>query len=226
MSKHISGLAAIVGAVGVIAIAPIQAEAATVTYSDRNLWQNAAGGGVITETFDNPTGNQDSIAFPSIDVVSLGLPATSGVRNEIFRKRFRAGINNTLGDNRYDSIVWTFGGPVNGFFADFFNVDDGTSLSGNYGPNVDGGTNNSLIDLFAALNGATNDNGRDGGFGLLSDTPFDTVTYAYTGEGDAFFSVDNLAVDVPTPALLPGIIGMGIAAMRKKKSAEAETEEA
>jgi len=36
--------------------------------------------------------------------------------------------------------------------------------------------------------------------------------------------VDNVAYRVPTPALLPGLIGMGIAAFRKRKSEESDLE--
>lgn len=38
--------------------------------------------------------------------------------------------------------------------------------------------------------------------------------------------VDNVAYRVPTPALLPGLIGMGLAAWRKRKGEEAEQAEA
>ena len=37
--------------------------------------------------------------------------------------------------------------------------------------------------------------------------------------------VDNVAYRVPTPALLPGLIGMGVAAFRKRKSEESDVEE-
>ena len=203
-----------------VMIAPMQqAEAATVTYTNRMAWQNAASVDVLLENFDVPnTGNQDVLSFPNVDVISSGLPATANNRNRISGGRFR-GTLNTSNPNRYDSIVWTFGGAgVHGFFADFFSVDNGISITGDYDLVV--GSSDSTIDLRAALGGAS------GGFGLLSDTRFKTIAFNYTGSGNAGFSVDNLAVDVPTPALLPGIIGMGIAAMRKKDEVEVETEEA
>ena len=40
------------------------------------------------------------------------------------------------------------------------------------------------------------------------------------------FSLTADASAVPTPALLPGLVGMGIAALRKRKSAEETVEEA
>jgi len=39
-------------------------------------------------------------------------------------------------------------------------------------------------------------------------------------------NIDNVAYRVPTPALLPGLIGMGLAAWRKRKGEEAEQAEA
>ena len=39
-------------------------------------------------------------------------------------------------------------------------------------------------------------------------------------------NIDNVAYRVPTPALLPGLVGMGLAAWRKRKGEEAEQAEA
>lgn len=44
--------------------------------------------------------------------------------------------------------------------------------------------------------------------------------------GTNTFSGTLVANEVPTPALLPGLVGMGVAALRKRKSEELETEEA
>lgn len=48
------------------------------------------------------------------------------------------------------------------------------------------------------------------------------------GAQQAAFEVDNIAVrnDIPTPALLPGLIGMGVAALRKKRKEAAEQADA
>lgn len=46
------------------------------------------------------------------------------------------------------------------------------------------------------------------------------------GESQFIYAVFDNARAVPTPALLPGLIGMGIAALRKKKQAEEATQEA
>jgi len=46
------------------------------------------------------------------------------------------------------------------------------------------------------------------------------------GTGISTFSGRLEASEVPTPALLPGLVGMGVAALRKRKSEEEETVEA
>lgn len=47
-----------------------------------------------------------------------------------------------------------------------------------------------------------------------------------TGGGNTRDNVDFSIETVPTPALLPGLVGMGVAAFRKRKSEEEETVEA
>ncbi|PZO21126.1 MAG: hypothetical protein DCF25_05630 [Leptolyngbya foveolarum] len=53
------------------------------------------------------------------------------------------------------------------------------------------------VDLVAGLNGSIT-----------------SVVWEKSGNGR--FKIDNIGV-VPTPALLPGLIGMGVAALRKRK---------
>lgn len=47
---------------------------------------------------------------------------------------------------------------------------------------------------------------------------FDRVVISGTG-----VTVDNVAYRVPTPALLPGLVGMGVAALRKRQQEESES---
>ncbi|MEL7005950.1 MAG: PTPA-CTERM sorting domain-containing protein [Bacteroidota bacterium] len=51
---------------------------------------------------------------------------------------------------------------------------------------------------------------------LAADDLIKQVVWSKTGNGR--FEIDNVSV-VPTPALLPGLVGMGIAAFRKRKKA-------
>ncbi|GAB4160461.1 MAG: hypothetical protein Fur0046_39560 [Cyanobacteria bacterium J069] len=64
-------------------------------------------------------------------------------------------------------------------------------------------------------------------FSFVSDSNddfFDQVTFSRT---NGFLSIDNVAYRVvPTPALLPGIIGMGIAALKKRRDGALDEVEA
>lgn len=54
-------------------------------------------------------------------------------------------------------------------------------------------------------------------------------TFKFDSQVDAFTNVTSIKLattPIPTPALLPGLIGMGIAAIRKRKSEEIDVEEA
>lgn len=62
--------------------------------------------------------------------------------------------------------------------------------------------------------------------GFFSSTAIDELFISLTPDsGTISFNIDNINVDaapIPTPALLPGLLGMGIAAMRKRKCEQAE----
>jgi len=64
-------------------------------------------------------------------------------------------------------------------------------------------------------------------FDSLSSVLFSAISSNGSGENDFEFTLDNIYVSevskIPTPALLPGLIGMGAAALRKRKQ-EAEAE--
>jgi len=62
-------------------------------------------------------------------------------------------------------------------------------------------------------------------FGDSNSDLFDTVKLSSTSPA---FEVDNIATRtaIPTPALLPGLIGMGVAAWRKRRGESAEQAEA
>lgn len=59
---------------------------------------------------------------------------------------------------------------------------------------------------------------------LLAGSGEKITSVIWSKSGDGRFEIDNIAV-VPTPALLPGLIGMGVAALRKRKQVD-EAQEA
>lgn len=62
-----------------------------------------------------------------------------------------------------------------------------------------------------------------GDFTQIKDGSF---TFAGTLDGNRFVDIAISAEAVPTPALLPGLLGMSVAALRKRKSKELESAEA
>lgn len=79
-------------------------------------------------------------------------------------------------------------------------------------------------DFFSELGDSSQSHGYINLF--AGDDPFDTVIFASVNNAGRF-EVDNIAYKekVPTPALLPGLLGMGAAALRRRKRA-AESPEA
>ena len=81
---------------------------------------------------------------------------------------------------------------------------------------------------FRGAGGGTN---AAGFFGFVSDSPFESFSFRrFDGALADGFAIDNVSSSaslaapdqvVPTPALLPGLIGMGTAAWRKRKRAQA-----
>jgi hypothetical protein len=69
-------------------------------------------------------------------------------------------------------------------------------------------------DWFASLSGVFQDGTfGNGGFDPLNDSNFPSIGSSYTFDIEA----------VPTPAMIPGLVGMGLAALRKRKD-ESSTE--
>jgi hypothetical protein len=75
----------------------------------------------------------------------------------------------------------------------------------------------------AFTGGPTFDNGNFYFAGLISDTPFTVASFGANGSQSGF-TLDNLAfttrqpVPIPTPALLPGLIAMGLGMLRRSKT--------
>lgn len=114
---------------------------------------------------------------------------------------------------------------------DFLKVDNGGtgitfSVTG-FGPNFLQGPNYVAGTLLGNFR-------LDGDITLAKSDSFGFAFLSPTGSSVAGFSIGSTGMrvvptpptPVPTPALLPGLVGMGIAALRKRKSAELETADA
>lgn len=88
-------------------------------------------------------------------------------------------------------------------------------------------SNNSLIETLTGAQVNTQAVGFGNYFNFFvtnNDEIFDQVVFAKTATGDSFLRIDNVAYQaIPTPALLPGLVGLAFGAVRKRK-AEAEAE--
>lgn len=209
-------------------VVPSRANAMSfTTFETRGAFEAALGtNGLYTETFDNVR-NAPDFRNSSVSVGNLTLSDNSGFRAKIAAAPDNLptlNINNTpaalLSARSTDGATFAFKNPITAFggiFAAISNDGRDTRAVFNDGSNLaipfrgDGG---SLI--------------GDGFFGFIADSPFETFKFRRFDDSLADgFSVDNVAfgtnVDtkppqaVPTPALLPGIIGFGIAALRKRK---------
>lgn len=184
------------------------AASATDTYVDfefdRSPWEAAASGSLVTETFDTPIPQADTIVFDggieSVASDPIGSP-NHLVDGDRFVGLLRPASSSSDG---YLTYVWTFPEPATAFGADFFSIG-GTrqvSVQGTFDAGLE------AFDLRALF---TADGGVDQGFfGLTSTVPFSSITLIALGSStnDAF-TIDNVTIAVPEP----GASGAGVAAL-------------
>lgn len=218
--NRLVGVAAAVGVATVLVGSPLRAQAASITtFTDSGAWAMAADGGVLTENFDGVrTGNRRTLEFPNLSFVSVvGDPDSATRRLRFNNDRLRITIDPDNAD-RFDTVKVVFSTPVNGFGAEFFNVDPGLMIG------LD--SFDTDIDVYQALHSASGGGAGtadiDGFFGIVSDMEF--TEFAFSCATLNQFAIDDFSADVPTPALLPGLIGMGVAALRKRKGETAEAD--
>ncbi|MBW4657423.1 MAG: PTPA-CTERM sorting domain-containing protein [Drouetiella hepatica Uher 2000/2452] len=222
--------AAVVGAAAIgLGMGSLQSAQAFNVYTDRSLWETALGGAVVTtDTFSNNIPNARTITFDS-GVVSTGNGTgsflnTVGDTDSISIAGRYNGDSDGQGDNSsiFDSITWTFPQAIVGFGADWFSTAtaEGVTITGNFD-----GTGNQTAS-FRSILGAPG----TGFLGIIGTSSFSTITFSTETQGiptDDLFSADDLAFAsanspaIPTPAVLPGLIGMGLAALRKKRKGQA-----
>jgi hypothetical protein len=121
------------------------------------------------------------------------------------------GLNDGAGDIYELSMAaapWkTYTDTVSGLTADFF-ITSGRWLRNN-GPTIN----------YSSL-------GRFQGFYNFSDgrsyNGFGTLDITKAAQGNVSFEMSQDVEAIPTPALLPGLIGMGVAALRRRKGDDSE----
>ncbi|MCL6433929.1 MAG: PTPA-CTERM sorting domain-containing protein [Leptolyngbyaceae cyanobacterium HOT.MB2.61] len=204
---------AIAGAALLTLTIPGMAQAVTF-FTNRPDWE-AAVGRFTTETFDTPVANASVITF-STGVTSTGLGGS--ILNEIGGGTYQGRVD-TSGNfpGRFREIRWVFPKPVFGLAADWIDVATGSGLtvSGNFD-----GSGIQTISFRDRLGSP-----GTGFLGIIGAASFSELVFreevpVFGDIGDEFFQVDNLSTTVvPIPALLPGLIGLGMGIWRKRKEA-------
>ena len=172
-----------------------------------------ANGGADTnislfETFDPDQGQDQGNGFGTnndVTTIETGVgTATAGQATET------GGLSVVIGTLNGDATV-AAGGP--------FGIFGGVGLNNFFNAPIDG--NGSFADL-----------GTHVGLRTLLDAGT-SLTFRYdqafgltSGAAQDAFIAANASKEIPTPALLPGLIGMGVAAFSKKRKGEAAAEEA
>lgn len=216
LAKAVATCAVAVGA-STLAVSAAAPASALTLFTDRTAWTTAVGSGysISTEDFSSPIPDAPSITFQDYPIVSTGTGGTNKFNGVGSDGRYSGGIKrgnpNGSGGDYFDSITWTFPDQVKGFFFDYISMEK-VVIEGDF-------NGNGVIDPAERIR-VKDVGGSTGSFGLIGDALFKTISFTIDpAENNASenFKIDNLSVAVPSPALLPGLVGMGLAALRKKK---------
>jgi hypothetical protein len=174
--------------------------------------------------------NFTSVSTPFSVTSANGLDVTVNIPDNLVERRTQG--TGWAGDfTTGDALLWTKNGPGPLSLAFYSPVSGvGTQIHSNAG-----GTFTAIIEAFNSsnislgsfsLDGRTSGNGDNSAIFLgLLDTSNNIakVTFNISGSSSPDFAINQLSLKtstpVPTPALLPGLIGMGAAAYRKRKGA-------
>lgn len=211
-------------------VMPSPAEAMSfTTFDSRSAFENATGADRFeTEDFNNVTATD--FRNTSQTVGGLTLSDNSGFRARIATSPAAVPTLNIDGSpaallsaRAENGAAIAFSSPITAFGAAFAGVSNGgrdTRFVFNDG-----------TDLAIPFRGVGGDLINDGFFGFVADSPFDSFRFRrFDGTLADGFSVDNVLFrtaqanapqPVPSPALLPGIVGMGAAALRRRRRSQA-----
>ena len=154
-----------------------------------------------------------TITFSESGVVSSSPDASGGNDNSVNNTYF-----GSVGRDSGRETTWTFDRAIGAFSFNVQGANSGLAIRGLF----DGAAAGPQTVVFNTV--GINNSGSSF-FGLIGGDSFNSFTWfdgSETGNGNDFnFKVDDLTASVPTPALLPGLIGMGVAAIRKRKQEDA-----
>ena len=220
-----------------LATLPAQAITVSGTFTDVNDWQDALNNGDGQDfTLENRSlaGLDCSPYTNGPNYLTLSDFCNTGINSQL-------NINNVLSDpeaalsetnvtthgidgsgysvsygntgKKNISVRWTFPENIQGLFLDFtssaFTKDTQIAITGTDGSQQ----------VVAVPN-------RTDTWGFITDTALDTIDFIATQNGDENFSVASLTLtntgansttEVPSPVLIPGLLGLGIVIVRKQQ---------
>lgn len=172
-----------------------------------------------------------SVGIAAVSSVALAASPVSALSLEVEGATYEVIVENTnLNDlygreEFYDLLPWFNNEALAQSFATAAGLAHYTNVPGNLGRPQDGGFVGPLFAFGEEENRGViwtsyqgNNLGEDGTVtltGQRSDSPTTNFSYAIVDLGQA-------PAPIPTPALLPGLVGMGLAAMRKRNQASAD----
>ncbi|WP_197064956.1 hypothetical protein [Leptolyngbya sp. KIOST-1] len=218
-----------------LATSPAQALTVSGTFTDASAWQDAlTGSGTDFSLQNRSLAGLDCAPYSNGgNYVTLGNFCNTGITSQLSINGVLSDPDATLtpttltkhgidgsgysvsyGNTGKQSIAvqWTFPEAVQGLFLDFtssaFTKNTQIAITG-----IDG-----ITQVVAVPNGTKN-------WGFVTDVAIATIRFMATQNGDENFSVASLRLastqttsttDVPSPLLIPGILGLGVAVWRQQ----------
>ena len=187
------------------ALLPVGADAAVITYTDSAAFLAAAGGGVVTETYEGLALNSLISDGATVNGITYDFPA--GKSGRIDNLYNRVG-NQSLaaappGDSYFfqgESLTVTFTSAVNAVGI-FFNVNP-SPLNSLQIQTAAGTAGNGAVYDFSSLYFV----------GLISDVAFNAATIAGLPNAGSGFNLDNLGYR-PAAAVIPEPVSMALLAL-------------
>ncbi len=188
-----------------------------------NLFNTAAGalGPVNLINFEGSADGTNPVVLPGVTITgspasgSIGVDTNPSIDNIL-------GGNTTAGGSKYwqtnvrKDTVFAFANPIQAF---------GAYITGLGSASVGQALllfNDGSAQTFNLSTAIGSSDGGVGFFGFTDAGKFiSSVTFkSGTGTGEDVYGIDDVryVTAVPTPALLPGLVGIGLAAMRKRKN--------
>jgi len=222
MMKSLATKAMLAAGVATVAMSAVSAPAeAFQVFTDRTAWQSAITGAnpTVTETFDtSPLGiSVVSSSYLTPSGITIGAEKVGGISPESVGNLSNRVFASVI-DSQSASLVLP--SPSVAFGVDLIQLSDFSGADNlNWSASLASGspqTGAFVASFSPRFLGFVASNPNE----LISSVQFTSGGFLSSVNFDnATFATPKAATPIPTPALLPGLVGMGIAAYRKRKLA-------